>query len=396
MKMRIWMFICAALLACPGLFAQADKPQAQPAKPPATSTLKVKWAQATPLPVGVFDAAGSLVADRFYVVTGGLWQSGMANDSVQVFDVPANKWAVPCKLATPRFNHTQVPLDASRILVAGGQLTKQVAKGTPIFAAEIVDLQTGTCQALPDAPDAHPMRAPSACLMGDVAVIIGADRVYRYHRITNAWLPTIKLHESRAFSAAAVLDDHRILIVGGEGRDTMELLDLTKAQSTLLDPRLPMKIDDLQAVTLHDGRVWISGGQDAKTGDTTEKTWFLDIDKDQAKPDAKLTDGPVLGIKKGMADHRLVTALPYIYLIGGESQLAGADTELNQVRAFDVKTFAIRPVTSLPQPCDDALAFEFSGRIYVVGGYFMGPATFGGVRLPRASADVFWCQAPEQ
>ncbi len=400
LKMKTRMLIGAGLAVLLGLapvYAQVSPPQspkgaagqAQPAK---ASTVKVKWSEAAPLPVGVFDAAGTLMGNRRYVVTGGLWQAGLANDGVQVFEVKGNQWSSPCKLKTARFNHTQVALDDERLLVVGGQATKQVIKGIPIFSAELIDLKTGTCEALPDAPDAKPLRAPLACLMGDVAVIVGGDRAYRFNRVTQTWLPSIKLHQARAYCAITPLDDKRLLVVGGEGRDTMEVVDLSKSESALLDVRMPMMLDDLQALKLHDGRVWIVGGQDSKTGNTTEKTWFYAIDE----AGAKLVDGPVLGVKKGVADHRLVTALPYVYVIGGESQLDGADTELNVVRALDVRTFAVRPVTSLPEPCDDSLAFEYAGRVYVVGGYHLGPVTMGGIRLPRASADVHWCQAGDE
>ncbi len=388
----VWALLgCAQVEAQPGQPSKA--PVGQPPKTPVgTSSVKLKWEAAAPLPVGVFDAAGTLLGPRSFVVTGGLWQSGMANDNVQVYDIAGDKWSLPTKLVTPRFNHTQVALDDHRLLVVGGQATKEFAKGIPTFSAELIDVKAGTTQKLPDAPDAKPLRAPSACMMGDTAVIVGADRVYRFNPLTGAWLASIKLHQSRSFGAIAPLDETRLLIVGGAGCDSLELVDLAKGESALLEAKLPMALDDLQAVRLHDGRVWIVGGQDGKTGDTTEKTWFLAVNT----PGAKLVDGPLLGLKKGMADHRMVTALPYIYVLGGESQSAGTDTELNAVRLFDVRLFAVRAGTGLPQPCDDSLAFEYSGRVYVVGGYFMGPAMLGGVRLPRASDKVFWCQAAEE
>jgi hypothetical protein len=401
MMLKTRMLIGAAmalLLAGERLHAQAVPPQppkapaaaAQPSKAP--SGVKLKWMKGAPLPVGVFDAAGTLVGPRTFVVTGGLWQSGLANDGVQAYDIAADKWSLPAKLTTPRFNHAQVTLDDHRILVVGGQATKEIAKGIPTFSAEIVDIKAGTSEKLADAPESKPLRAPAACEMGSWVVIVGADRVYRFDKKTGLWLASIKLNHARAFCAIVPLDDTRLLIVGGEGRDSLELVDLEKGQSRLLGEKLPMAIDDLQAIKLHDGRVWIFGGQDAKTGDTTEKSWFFAVDT----PGAKLVDGPVLGVKNGVADHRVATALPYVFIVGGESQLKGEDTELKGVRLFDVRTLTVRQGTALPQPCDDALAFEYAGRVYVVGGYFIGPSTFGGVRLPRASGEVFWCQAPEE
>jgi hypothetical protein len=188
-----------------------------------------------------------------------------------------------------------------------------------------------------------------------------------------------------------VLDEQRVAIVGGLRQDTIEVLDLEQGVSRQLATRLPMPLDDLRAVALTPQRVWILGGQDSRTGETTDRTWLLELGPGDR---SRLVEGPPLGITEGMADAGLVRVDRWWAMVGGESQRAGRDTELDVARLLDPET---RQVWSLPRtavPHDDAATVTAGRSLIVLGGMFTAAGPLEGMTVPHASVVVERLELP--
>ena len=234
-----------------------------------------------------------------------------------------------------------------------------------------------------------------------------------YTPADDAWSRPIPLKDVRHTHAAATLHDGTLLIIGGVNVQTLVRIDPTTGRARGLRVWLDEPLDDLAAVSLGEvgggeggGGVWLLGGQRGGVegrGDTTDATWLLTLDKAGG---GTLSPGPPLEIEAGVADARVVR-LPHDanaeadadaeqrwLLIGGESQRAGRDTELDQVRLLRAQRvegaaprLVITPMPSTRAPRDDAAAVVAGGRVWVIGGFITVP--LGGLPLGSVeSADA--------
>ena len=216
-----------------------------------------RWRAAGTMPTPVLFATGSVAGDVAYI-TGGISTTLYSIGAIQRFDLASGRWLLPLRLSQSRFGHMQTTLCDGGILVAGGWPGSAFSPGQAMRDAWLIDPVGDSISRLPDLPapaaygTLHALSTGEAVVVsGRMACVLSTDR--------DAWR-AIPLHESRRAHASVMIDVGRVLVVGGEGRDTMELIDLDAGLSTLLDVRLPQVLDDLTATRLSDGRVWIVGG----------------------------------------------------------------------------------------------------------------------------------------
>jgi hypothetical protein len=351
----------------------------------------LQWHRRAELSFGVFYAAASHVGEQV-VVTGGLMQSGAAGDWVQVYNIAADTWRAPMQLSTGRCMHAQVTLPDGRILVAGGKTGRVADRLKPLAGGELIDIVARRTTLTADLPFAMPT-ATGHLLPDGRAIIIGGRSAALFDPATDTWASFINLRESRNGHASWLLDDGRVVVVGG-GR-TIELIDPATGASQLQAARLPQAMDDMAIAPLMGDapRVLILGGQNTRTGDTTDATWVLDL-SDPRK--SIIEPGPKLGIDGGVADHRVAVVGPYIIAVGGETERNGADTELAAARIIDRRTLEVFSLPNCATAHDDALAFASGGTVWVVGGYYQRPGLLRSMPLPVATRVVESIRLPAE
>jgi hypothetical protein len=128
------------------------------------------WTPAEPMGVGRSHHTATLLQDKQVLVTGGFGSDGKAIDSSELYDVGNNKWLATGKLGLGRGMHAATLLPDGRVLVTGGVTHIDPKVATPLRTAEIYDLKT---QAWEPVPDMHiPRYQHTATLMQDGRVLV--------------------------------------------------------------------------------------------------------------------------------------------------------------------------------------------------------------------------------
>jgi hypothetical protein len=348
----------------------------------ASATPDPGWQPLPPMPLGVIGARAVYMGDRL-VVVGGLMQSGDATPVVQTFDFETQRWSMQPMLKEARWFHALVKLDEDTLLVAGGTRGRMPRGSYATAGAELLNLKTGESTPLPRLP--MPTGTPTWHRLADGKVlVIGHRHAARFDPATRTWDLRIGLREPREDHASTVMKDGRVMVIGGVGRQSIEIIDLEQGISVMQVARLPLPLDDHAAVTLPDGRVWVLGGQFSHNSQTTDRTWLVWFNEDGL---SRATDGPRLGVRQGIADACLAVLGDHALLIGGESQVGGRDTELHVTLRLDLRTLAVTRLRDTIAPHDDAAIAvdDRGGRVWMLGGLASMRAPLGNRMLPVAS-----------
>jgi hypothetical protein len=213
----------------------------------------------------------TLLADGRVLVTGGEGP-GYAVDTAEIFDPATETFTEAGSMLRPRSYHAAVLLDDGRVLLIGG------AGSDAGPDAELFDPATGRFSAagpMPLPPGGSLGGGQNAILLPDGRVLIleafdeSADLVTTiqfYDPTTDEFSLGPSVPSPRQAHRIALLDDGRVLIVGGWGRDAPgqandayiydPAADAIVATDPLNDPRLAPFI-----ATLSDGRVLVVGSQ---------------------------------------------------------------------------------------------------------------------------------------
>jgi hypothetical protein len=168
------------------------------------------------------------LADGGALVTGGLTgTSDPVSDAADRYDSASVQWRTAAQMLHARVVHTGTLLRDGRVLVAGGLSCCRVEDRSPEFFTETVEL---------------------------------------YDPASDRFAAAGSLTTARGNHAAAVLQDGRVLITGGNGNDPIafvpgtEIFDPGSGQFTSAG-NLQFPRDSHSAVTLTDGRVLVIGGE---------------------------------------------------------------------------------------------------------------------------------------
>lgn len=290
-------------------------PSPSPAVSPGTG-----WSQLPDLSIGRIDHTATLLSDgRVLVVGGGLESETKSQASAEIFDPKTNRWSDAGTMASPRQRHTATLLPDGKVLVVGGlgpgrgtaelydpatnswsaagTLVQARANhqavllpdgtvlvlggrqpGKPLSDAEIFQPKTRTWTAVAplsvarDRPVAALLRNGTVLVTGGVTTDVGGSldaavlfgnplaSTELYNPATKAWSPGAPMATGRVGHAMAVLDDGKVLVVGGT-RDpaSAELYDPVRdswmAVGSVLPPRIAPSIGLLRG-----GLVLVAGG----------------------------------------------------------------------------------------------------------------------------------------
>jgi trimeric autotransporter adhesin len=229
-----------------------------------------------------YQTATLLPNGKVLVVAGS--QTNRILASTELYDPRTRRWSSAGTLRMPRSLHTATLLKSGKVLVVGGSQVSPFYLGS-LATAEIYDPQTNSWAL---APSMHTPRSyHTATLLDDGRVLVvggiqAANDVTGtvlasaelYDPVTDTWTAAASMHIARAKHAATLLADHRVLVIGGTDSDyyafsgyfrTAEIYDpATQSWS----PAASMNFPRLNATStlLPDGRVLVVGDDGVNEG----------------------------------------------------------------------------------------------------------------------------------
>jgi Kelch motif len=199
-----------------------------------------------------------------------LGQAGFA--SAEIFDPATSQWTSTKPLGHARWGHAATRLLDGTVLVVGGQ-----DADVDLASAELYEPLTGTWTAAGTLKS--PRRAPTATLLASGAVLVaggskGKVSSGNYQALASAelfdpgtmkWTAAGAMHQGRELHGAALLQDGRVLVAGGQSLQgvlgSSELFDPAAGTWAFTDPLKRPRFTYALA-SLADGRVVAAGGYD--------------------------------------------------------------------------------------------------------------------------------------
>lgn len=222
----------------------------------ADATMDLSWRRLASIPVPLYGASVTSLADGRLLVVGGTAGDDLSSQRAIVVDPVTGAWTETGSMSTPRTRHTATLLPDGRVVVAGGS-----------DLSRIVD--TITYLRSTEEPD------PSDYDEG----IIDLDTIEVWDPTTGAWTDGGRLSVPLTEHAAIALADGRVAFVGGKARRRIpksraggvwELVTGTwkfggvmmwePATKRVIDVRGTTRRDSVGVVALRDGRVLVLGG----------------------------------------------------------------------------------------------------------------------------------------
>ena len=218
---------------------------------------------------------------------------------------------------------------------------------------------------------AAPFRGRIVVVGGFLSSGANSRRVDAYDPVRDAWTRLPDLPVSVDHAAAASVRG-RLVVVGGYGadREPLRAAFLFDGSGWRMLPPPPEERAAAAATATSDGTVWVVGG---RTRDGLARTMLA---LDLRTLGWRVVRGP------RPREHLAATALGgKVYALGG--RLAGYDTNLATVEAFDPRTRRWRRLPDLPSARGGTGAAAIAGRIVSVGG-----------ESPEGTERIVWALRP--
>lgn len=295
-------------------------------------TVPTRWRAAEPMEVERAYAGTAVLPDGDVLVIGGSNQANRANGDAERFDVRTKTWTRTGELLAPRAWPRAVTLRSGRVLVVGGSdlgATDQSDRFPTV--TEMYDpahnrwVSAGSLSEGREDPQAVVLQDGRVLVIGGYVDGDAKETVDMYDPRTRAWTTAAPLHEGRWNATATVLRDGRVLVTGGlaDGWNVIQTTELYDPATNTWTPGadLTQLRHAHAAVRLRDGRVLVMGtywgGDPTSTEiyDPATNTWTPAAP--MGSPRAYLTahllpDGNVLAI--GGNDTEFAQATTEIYV----------------------------------------------------------------------------------
>lgn len=254
---------------------------------------------------GTFTLTGSLNTARYQhkavllttgevLVMGGIGVNGNYDSfaSAELYNPSEGKWIFTGNMTVGRTGHTATLLKTGQVLVTGGSAYEI----TCYASAELYDPATGEWTATGNMTQPRCLHSATLLPNGNVLVAGGVSSLYDsntqsdtdtvttaeiYNPATHTWTATGGLNASRADAATTLLQDGKVITVGGynkTGQSTSktyltsaELYDPTAGQWSLTTSIPVSSFESITPVTLPDGDVLISNA--AQFYNPSTATW---------------------------------------------------------------------------------------------------------------------------
>jgi len=218
------------------------------------ATADMRWNATTPMVLGLRDG-------RVLIAGGGDGLSGRNVIPAQLFDPDSHESSL-ITTDSPSGEGAAIELQDGRVLLIGYD------RNSTSSVAFLLDPAQMTSRSLPQPgfPNAPPFGvSPSMAGLPDGRVVVsgGLADVYEptvlasamlFDPVTETFVPTGAMHDTRRWHSMVAMSDGRVLVVGGEGRDSTEVYD--PASGTFTDgPTMSSVKGPTLAIAIPDGRV---------------------------------------------------------------------------------------------------------------------------------------------
>jgi hypothetical protein len=321
------------------------------------------------------------LADGRILVAGGYTDVEVALASAEVYDASADAFSPTGSMADARGLHTATRLADGRVLIAGGGPASWAVVSPYLASAELYDPATGTFS--PTGQMAMPREDHTATLLDDGRVlIVGGNDVGAhttptaelYDPTTGTFSPTGSLGTARGFHTATRLPDGRVLIAGGDvaawsdDGPFLASAEIYDPETGTFSPTGPMAMGRSHhaATLLPSGRVLISGGvTSGGAGNSLTSAELFDPATGTFSPTGPMTDGRVYHTATVLSDGRV--------LVTGGCQFgrvyANNPRFLKSAELYDPATGTFTPTGSMTDGRTWAEAMLLTGdRVLITGG----------------------------
>ena len=321
------------------------------------------------------------LADGRILIAGGYTDVEVALASAEVYDPSADAFSPTGSMVDARGLHTATRLADGRVLIAGGGPASWVSTAFPYLAsAELYDPATGTFS--PTGSMTMPREDHTATLLEDGRVLIvgGNDEgshttptAELYDPSTGTFSPTGSLGTARGFHTATRLPDGRVLIAGGDVAAwddngpflaSAEVYDPATGTFSPAGP-LAQGRSHHAATLLPDGRVLVSGGVNNGGSTSLASAELFDPATGTFSPTGPMTDGRVYHTATVLSDGRVLVAggCPFGRVYANNPQF------LKSAELYDPATGTFTPTGSMSYGRTWAEAMLLTGdRVLITGG----------------------------
>ncbi|AUX39929.1 uncharacterized protein SOCE26_013240 [Sorangium cellulosum] len=230
------------------------------------------WLRIAPMQNAHAEHTSTLLKGGQVLVAGGRGRGAL--ESAEVFDPGSSTWRYLGPLHVARQAHTATLLNDGRVLVAGGDTDEVTSTATALRRAEVFDPGSGVWQPVGSMGDARSSHTATLLNDGRVLVAGGIETSSReggetasaelFEPGSGAWQPVAPMLAARSSHTATLLNDGRVLVVGGTAPDGHAIVS-----AELFDPTVRgwKPVQDMHvarswhtATLLNDGRVLVAGG----------------------------------------------------------------------------------------------------------------------------------------
>ncbi len=249
------------------------------------------WLLTDSLKEGRHSQTATPLSDGRVLIVGGT-QGGFGGEgltSVEVYEPISDTWSTAASLNVARNQHTATPLPDGKVLVVGGWN----GSSTPVYASvEVYDPSSDSWSYSDSLAEGRRLHTATPLLDGKVLVVggrttelPGAVRASAeiYDPAGGTWSTTGSLNTPRENHSATLLEDGRVLVVGGyymSHLESAEVFDPVSGTWSVIPSPIACHGVSHTATRLLDGRVLVAGGacssgiqDDAEIYDPISGTW---------------------------------------------------------------------------------------------------------------------------
>jgi Kelch motif/Bacterial Ig-like domain (group 2)/Galactose oxidase, central domain len=298
----------------------------------------------------------------------------------QIYDPLRNSWIGGVQTASMNSN-TATLLANGLVMIAGGILDLNAF-------GKLYNPNTNTWSPTGQTPDSF--HSVTATLLGDGRVLVAGGcatnrctvptaYAHRYDPITNLWEQTDSLANGRRGHTATLLDDGRVLIVGGHGENYSVALASTELYNPIIGAwsvtgSLNFARIGYTATLLTNGKVLVTGGLNGPRGEPVNSAELYNPVTGQWSATASMNIARYAHAATRLADGKVLVT-------GG---VANDNFPTDSVEVFDPETNTWTLVGSLQTArASHQAALLNNGKVLVVGGYTSNS-------IPISTAELSW------